>query len=269
MITLEDKRKAAVEADKCFSKTTLRDEYRMKPAPNIEPVKFFKDGFGGHYGIYRIADCVPMRPKRLVTEKQIEAGKKLTALSKLNSKKGQAALKAQAWIAADALFIDTETTGLDGNDQVIEIAVIDSRGLVLLESLLRPSVAVSLESQNIHGISAEALVNAPTWAEIAPRLHQLLKGREVVAFNHAFDSRLLQQTAKAHGPDSLPWDWNYTELCAMDLAVKVFGATNRHGSISLAEAVYAAGSEWQGEAHSAAGDAQTTLALVKAIAALL
>lgn len=266
MITLEE----ALKADKCFSKSTLKAEYRMKPGPGVLPVKFFKDKFGGKYGIYRIADCVPMRPLRPATDKQTEAGKQLVARSKLSSKKGQAILKAQAWIAADTLFLDTETTGLDGDDQVIEIAVVDSRGLVLLETRLRPSVPVSLEAQIIHGISAEALEDAPTWAEIAPRLRDLLEGRQVVAFNHAFDSRLMQQTAKAHGADELmPWGWAYLELCAMDLAARVYGATNRHGSIALDTAVSFAGVEWQGEAHSAVGDALTTVALVKAIAALL
>lgn len=267
MITLEYKRKAAVEADKCFSKTTLRDEYRMKPAPNIEPIKFFKDGFGGHYGIYRIADCVPMRPKRPVTEKQIEAGKKLTALSKLNSKKGKAAITAKAWIAADALFIDTETTGVDGSDEVIELAVVDVSGQVLLNTRLRPTVSINPEAQRVHWIAANELVDAPTWPDIAPRLRLLLEGRQVVAFNHGFDSRLLQQTAKAYEDDY--WSWKVAEHCAMAAAVQAFGATSRYGSISLENAVDAAGVARQGEAHSAVGDALTMLALVKAIAALL
>lgn len=262
MITLEE----AIKTERCFSRSTLKTDYRMKPGPGIQPVKFYKDRFGGKYGVYRIVDCVPMRPLRPASEKQIEAGKKLVARSRMNSKRGQAALKAQAWITADALFLDSETTGLDGDDQVIEIALVDSHGQVLLDTRLRPNVPISFGAQNVHGICAADLVDAPTWAEIAPKLRGLLEGRQVVAFNHAFDSRLLQQTAKAHGADSLPWDWSYTEHCAMDLAARAFGATNRHGSISLADAVDAAGIDWQGEAHSAAGDARTTLALVKAIA---
>ncbi|MDI8083835.1 hypothetical protein MJN69_30745, partial [Salmonella enterica subsp. enterica serovar Kentucky] len=42
----------------------LRDEFRMKPAPGAEPVKWYKNTYGGRFAVYRIADCVPMREKR-------------------------------------------------------------------------------------------------------------------------------------------------------------------------------------------------------------
>lgn len=264
MITLEERRKEAIEADKCFSKSTLKDEYRMKPSPTAQPAKYFKNGYGSEFGVYRIADCVPMREKRPATEKQILAGKQLAARSRMNSKKGQAVARAQAWLDADVLFIDTETTGLEYNDQVIELAVVDSSGQVLLDTRLKPTVAINPEALDVHEINAEALTNAPTWPDIAPRLRQLLEGRQVVAFNNDFDSRLLQQTALAFDDDY--WSWRVKEHCAMDLAVQAFGVTNRYGSISLANSVHAAGIDWQGKAHSAAGDALTTLALVKAIA---
>ena len=266
MINLEQLRKEAIEADKCFSKSTLKAEYRMKPSPAAQPVKYFKNGYGGEFGVYRIADCVPMREKRPVTEKQIEAGKLLGAKAKLNSKRGKAAVLAQTWLAADALFIDTETTGIDSGDEVIELAVIDSSGKVLLETRLRPTVAIHPEAQAVHRISADELVDALTWPDIAPGLRQLLNGRQVVAFHHDFDSRLLQQTAKAFGDDY--WAWSVVELCAMDLAAKAYGAQNRHGTISLYAARIEAEVAHQGIEHSAAGDALTALAVVKAIAVL-
>lgn len=265
MLDLEERRKAAIEADKCFSVSTLKDEYRMKPAPGAEAVKFYKSRYGSQYGVYKIADCVPMREKRVATEKQIEAGKALGALSKKNSKRGQAATKAQALLAADPLFIDTETTGLESSDQVIELAVVNVLGQVLLETRLRPTVPIHPEAQGLHGISIESLTDAPTWPQVAKQLKQLLQGRAVVAFNHDFDSRLLLQTASTFGDDYA--SWRGTEHCAMRLAVQAFGATNRHGSISLAAAVHEAGAEWTGKAHSAVTDALAALAVVKAIAA--
>lgn len=269
MINLEQLRNKAIQDDMCFSETTLKREYRMKLNPDAVPVKFYKSQYGGQFAVYRITDCTPMPEKRPRTQKQVEAGEKLADLARRNSKTGRAAQQAETWLAVDPLFIDTETTGIDDNDQVIEIAVVDKSGTVLLETRLRPSVEIQPGAQALHGISAENLVDAPTWTETAPHLRRLFEGRTVIAFNHHFDSRLLQQTAQAHGDNCLSWDWQYIELCAMDLAAKAYGATNRHGSISLAAAVSAAGIDWQGEAHSAAGDALTTVALVKAIAALL
>jgi DNA polymerase III epsilon subunit-like protein len=266
MSTLEDRRKEALEADKCFSKGTLKEEYRMKPGPDVQPVKYYKDRFGGSYGVYKIADCVPMREKKPVTEKQVMAGKKLAARSRLTSKKGKAMLKAKEWLAADVLVLDTETTGVEFGDEVIELAVIDVSGRVLFETKLRPTVDIHPEAFAVHEICIHDLDDAPTWPDIAPRLKALLDGRDVVAFNSEFDTRLLAQTAEAFGDDL--GAWTFKEHCAMALAVQAFSerANQRYRSISLANAIDEAGVEWQGQAHSAVGDALTTLALVKAIA---
>lgn len=254
---------ATIQADQCFSTSRLKAEFRLKPGPQAVPVKYYKNTYGMEFPVYRIGDCVPMRPKATPTEKQVEAGKQLAAKARRNSKRGRAALEAKALLNADVVFIDTETTGLEGHDQVIEIAVLDASGQVLLDTRLRPSVAISQEAQRVHGISAETLAGAPTWAEIAPPLRRLLEGRQVVAFNADFDSRLLQQTAQAHGNDY--WSWQVTEHCAMALAAKAFGAKNRHGSISLSAAAGESGVD-QEDAHSAKGDALTALRVVQAIA---
>lgn len=39
---LELARAEAMKADRCFSKGRLRDEFRMKPKPGVEPVSFYK-----------------------------------------------------------------------------------------------------------------------------------------------------------------------------------------------------------------------------------
>ncbi len=67
---LNARRAAAQAGDKCFSQGRLRDEFRMKPAPGMEPVRWYKSGYGSKYGVYRIADCVPLREKQPRTEKQ-------------------------------------------------------------------------------------------------------------------------------------------------------------------------------------------------------
>jgi DNA polymerase-3 subunit epsilon len=42
--------------------------------------------------------------------------------------------RACAWLATNALILDTETTGLDDDAEVVELAVIDCAGTVLLDS---------------------------------------------------------------------------------------------------------------------------------------
>ena len=130
---LETLRAAAIEQDRCFSKGRLRDEFRMKPKPGIEPVAYYKNTYGGEFGVYRIADCVPMRPiKAERSEKQKKAAKRLGIRSKLESGLAQAGKHAANWLTEGCYVLDTETTGLGANDQIIEIAVCDASGRVCL-----------------------------------------------------------------------------------------------------------------------------------------
>jgi len=158
------------------------------------------------------------------------------------------------------VFLDTETTGLDDDAQVVEIAVVDENGSVLFESYCRPTVPVDPGAQAVHGIGPEVLAGAPQWPEIAGRVRRVLEGRVVVIFNAAFDTRILVQTAAAHG-DPADWVRDLDTRCAMYRAADVYGATNRYGTISLVNAAARAGIEFVGRAHSAAGDAATTALL--------
>ena len=107
--------------------------------------------------------------------------------------------RARAWIAANALILDTETTGLDDDAEVVELAVIDCAGTVLLDTLVRPSGPVPAEAAAIHGITDAMLADAPTWSEIHDRFCDLVEGRQVVIYSREFDARVISQTARRYG----------------------------------------------------------------------
>ncbi|MEQ1965604.1 3'-5' exonuclease [Xenorhabdus nematophila] len=264
---LELARADAIKDDRCFSKGRLRDEFRMKPKPGVEPVSFYKNGYGRQFGVFRIADCEPMKSRACspASEKQIRAQLILSIKARMRSNLAKASVVAETWVNLEPVILDTETTGLGERDQVIELAVTDIWGDVLLNTRLRPTVKISPHAMDVHGISEADLTNEPMWPQIAPALAQLLSGRHVVIFNSSFDSRLLRQTAGAFG-DHMPWWEEKNLLCAMTLASDAFGSTNRHGTISLADATYQAGVVWKGRAHSAATDAIATADLVTEIA---
>lgn len=131
---LATRRAQAIAEDRCFSKGRLRDEFRMKPAPGAEPVKWYKNTYGGRFAVYRIADCVPMREKRPLTSKQQLAGQRLSVLSRLNSTSGRMARQAYDWLSLAPLFLDTETTGLDNTAEALEIGLTDAAGQVVFEA---------------------------------------------------------------------------------------------------------------------------------------
>lgn len=92
--------------------------------------------------------------------------------------------------------LDTETTGLDPySDEIVQIAIIDGTGNVLLDSLVRPCFNTSwTDAQAIHGISPDDVRDAPTMAELHDDIVAALDGAEIIAgYNHiAFDIPFLR-----------------------------------------------------------------------------
>lgn len=261
---IETKRTKAIAADEMYSKARLRQEFRMRPSAELEPANSYKGRFGW-VELYRIADCVPMRKMGEPSPAQLKARQRLPLLAKLKSDQGKVSAKAGSWLEQEPLFLDTETTGLDDQAQIIEIAILNAAGQVLLCQRIKPTVEIGERAQEVHGISAADLEDCPSWPEVAGEVQRILVGRMVVIFNADYDTRLLKQTAAAHG-DSLDWLSSCTVRCAMYLAASMYGATNQYGTISLINACIEAGVSWKGEAHSALADTQATLDLVKAIA---
>ncbi|WP_425303891.1 exonuclease domain-containing protein [Salmonella enterica] len=247
--------------DKCYTRGRLRDEFRMKPAPGAEPVKMYKNPYGGKYGVWRLADCIPMRDKRPQTEKQQLASARLGLQAKMKSERGRSAMLAHTWLSQDPLFLDTETTGLGNTVQALEIGLVNSQGETVYHTRLKPTVSIEPGAAAVHGISEAELADAPSWPDIAVQLRQHIGSRPLVIFNMDFDMRILKQTAAAHS-DQADWLNALKVYCAMRLSARYYGATNRYGTISLASAASQAGLSWNGQAHSALADAVMTAGVV-------
>jgi DNA polymerase III subunit epsilon len=169
--------------------------------------------------------------------------------------------RAQAILAEAPLFLDTETTGFDETDQIIEIAITDANGHVLFESRLQPTVAICSGAQDLHKISMDDLVNAPSWRDISYQIEALLSDRSLIIFNSAYDIRMMMQTAQAFN-ESTEWITNIKTHCAMEIAAQKYGATNKHGTLSLMNASARAGVTWKG----AVADTLALVDLVQAMA---
>ncbi|WP_227522462.1 exonuclease domain-containing protein [Klebsiella pneumoniae] len=50
------------------------------------------------------------------------------------------------WLNSDHVIIDTETTGLMASDEIIEITIINMRGEILLNTLVKPKPPYSARS---------------------------------------------------------------------------------------------------------------------------
>ena len=181
--------------------------------------------------------------------------------------------QARAWLEANVLILDTETTGLGDDAEVVELAVIDCAGAVLLDTLVRPSGPVPAEAAAIHGITDAMLAEAPTWSELHARFCDLVEGRQVVIYNREFDVRVIRQTAHRYGllaPQGFDLALDGSAVhCAMQAYAELNGEWSaekgRYRWQKLSTAAQQQGVKVE-NAHRALGDCLMTLGLVRAMA---
>jgi DNA polymerase III subunit epsilon len=114
----------------------------------------------------------------------------------------QAIQTARQVIAQNPIYLDTETTGLDKSDEIVEITIINDEGSVLLNSLVRPSRPIPAAAMNVHGITDEMVQKAPAWPILWQQVRPLLINKTIVAYNSDYDHRLMQQS---HARYQQPW----------------------------------------------------------------
>src|SRR5215213_762294 len=92
--------------------------------------------------------------------------------------------QARAWAAKmlaqpDVLILDTETTGLHGTAEIVQIAVIDCAGRALLDTYVKPTRPIPRDASAIHRITDLTVDSAPTFDQLAPQLREILSGQTV------------------------------------------------------------------------------------------
>lgn len=268
---LDALRAKAIHEKLAFGVTRLREEYRMKPSADAKPHAYIKSPYNKQKNaIFLVGDCVPLRKvnKKAPTQKQLNARKRASLKFQLQSRLHTESIRLKSWLDQyhqQIVVLDTETTGLSSTDQIIELGIIDMSGTILFENRFKPTVEISLGAKQVHGITASMLESAPLFYEKINEIKRILHNKHVVIFNAPFDIGMLYSTCHAFDICTT-WINKLHSVCAMNISVDAFGASNRHGSISLADAASEAQVKWQGSAHSAIIDCQTTREILLSIA---
>ena len=164
------------------------------------------------------------------------------------------------------LILDTETTGIGKQDEVLELGIIDMDGNTIYHSLFNPSCPIGTKASEIHGISMEEVKEAPQFPKVWQQVKDILAGSKILIYNSDFDVRMLNQTARIYGLGEV---LNKQSVrCVMKGYARYHGQRNpKTGDyrwIKLEQALQNEGIPTV-QNHRAIGDCLMTLALIKKV----
>lgn len=151
-------------------------------------------------------------------------------------------------------YLDIETTGLSVDDEVLQVAIINDSGDVLLDTLVKPIHKNEWpEAEQIHGISLKDVSNAPMFKDISPQIAECLFNKEVVIYNAEFEMQFLEKELK-HASE--------VHCCMMEFAIHYAEWHDYHQDFvwqTLDTAADHVLHDWQADKqHSALGDCKAT-----------
>ena len=186
------------------------------------------------------------------------------AKSKLtpDQKRDNAIEQARNLVNSNILILDTETTGMSGEDQVIELGIIDVTGKIIANTLVNTDRAIDKYAFQVHGITKPMLMQSDHWGIIDIQVKDTISKYDlVVMYNAPFDKRLMAQSAEFFSMDGNYYLEEMPYVCLMQL----FKAYNYDKKLSLEKALNSCGITPRA-VHRAVADCHDTLALLKHIA---
>jgi DNA polymerase-3 subunit epsilon len=258
--------------------------------PEAVKLKIWKRKIRDRYSLYNVAEASPKKKRAPLSEAQREilaAGRrKRLSCPKCGKFWGEVfrpreicmecayknrMTRVQQWaegiVEAQAVFLDTETTGLDDFAEIVEIAIVDIEGKVLLNTLIKPTVPMGAEVMGIHGITNEMVSSAPSFADIWAELKPILENNTVCIYNASFDLRMIRQSWEAGGIKETYKIHHQT--CAMELFAELYGEWSSYFGSYKWQSLGTAASHLDIEmpdAHRAHADAETTRRVVMKLA---
>lgn len=110
-----------------------------------------------------------------------------------------------ASLVPGTVYIDTETTGLGQDAEILEICVLDDSGKALVDARCRPQHAAEWPAaQEVHGIAPVDVEGCPTFAELAPAIQEHIDAASrVCVYNAMCDMGLLRRAGIEVGGSKL------------------------------------------------------------------
>lgn len=115
------------------------------------------------------------------------------------SPRAKAVRMAQEILSDQPVYVDTETTGLGRDAEIVELAIVDHEGQVLMDQLFRPQQPIPEDAIRIHHITNEMVEGKPVWGIYWPTIRGIFFGKTICMYNADYDLRLLYQSNDRYG----------------------------------------------------------------------
>lgn len=183
--------------------------------------------------------------------------------------KQMAIIKFKEILKKDIVILDTETTGLGNDDEIVEISIIDKNENILLDTLVRPTIPIPYDAYSVHGINDLDVMDTPRYPEIHKEIINTVKDKTVVIYNASYDFRILEQTSLKYDLEN-PLRYAKDIFCAMKNYAVINGEWNyNYGNYKWVNLSKAASCEnvntYDLTLHRALADTIVTLRLIKNI----
>lgn len=170
------------------------------------------------------------------------------------------------------VILDTETTGLRYPAEIIELAIVDPDGQVLLNERVKPVGEVPADATRIHGIKASDLTDCRSWPEVRTDMIAIISGKDVVVYNASYDFGMFHNSDRVCDiHQGFFYDDVATFHCAMLWYANWYGDWDDY-HLSYRWQKLTAACEQLGitveNAHGALGDCQMTRKVIEAVMAL-
>lgn len=155
---------------------------------------------------------------------------------------------------ARVLFFDLELTGVYDHDEIISISIVDGNERLIMDTLIRPVHTRRWKrTEKIHGITPEMVQDAPTLAELTPRIKEIFAAADnLIAFGVSTDYshiKYIYETEKERA------ELHDKVRCASNEFVRFLQEHRPDVShASLIDAMQCFGVDWKGIPHSSLAD---------------
>ncbi len=152
------------------------------------------------------------------------------------------------------LFFDLELTGFYDHDEILSVTIVDATGKLIMDTLVRPKKKKKWKNtEKIHGITPDMVVDAPTMDELGPKIRAIFDEAEnIIAYGVSTDySHIKYIYDTAEEREALH---EKIRCCAHEYVRYITEHRPDLSHASLTDAMACFEIEWDGIAHTSAAD---------------